>query len=274
MAWIFFQDTAELKTHFGDLSVPLPIAKLSEELSAFFCRGCEKATLASRLYGRMCPLCGKSILLSKSTSSLAVSRARMSALLECEEAWMESEADYFSRSLGLYASFDPNSFTWKMSQGCLFEGWTESAQSWPAYSMTIGLECFQLSTWERRTSESESGFLLPTPSAQDSGGYNKSASSGAQIRYGLEGLARRNLLPTPQARDFKDGLNPRRHGMHSPSVAVAVAVAEQGFQGYLNPQFVEAMMGLPIDATELEPWATDGFRKQREKRSSDLLEEI
>lgn len=257
MGWIFFQDTAELKTHFEDLSVPLPIAKLSEELSAYFCGEC-----------------GKGTLLNQSTSSQAASHARTLAVQECEEAWTASEADYFSRSLGLYASFDRDSFTWKMSQGCLFEGWTESAQSWPRYSMTIGLECYQLSTWEHRTSENESGFLLPTPTAQDNGGYNKSASSGAQIRYGLEGMARKNLWPTPKASEASRGDSHSERRRNTPSLTTEVNIEAETYGGHLNPQWVEWLMGLPIDATELEPWETDGFRKLREKHSSDLLEQI
>jgi hypothetical protein len=37
------------------------------------------------------------------------------------KAWRESEADYFLRSLGLWARYDPASSSWKMSQPLLFE---------------------------------------------------------------------------------------------------------------------------------------------------------
>jgi len=48
---------------------------------------------------------------------------------------------------------------------------------------------------------------------------------------------------------------------------VAVAVAEAGHRGYLNPRFVEVMMGYPIGGSELGSLETAWFRKQRGKRS-------
>ncbi len=59
----------------------------------------------------------------------------------------------------------------------------------------------------------------------------------------------------------------RRHGKHSPSVAVA----ERGHTGFLNSAFVEVMMGYFVGWTALEDWATQWFHSKRERLSNDSL---
>lgn len=247
MAWIFFQDTADLKTHFADLSVQLPIAKLSEEHSAYFCGECGKATLASRLYGTTCALCGKGTLLSQSTSSQVDFLARILALQEMERVWKESEAAYSLKSSDSLASFDPVSFSWKTSQLSLFGGLTEFSWSSLRSGMIVNGRLYQPQKLEPVTLEKESGYLdtptvstatyrtqrIPTASSY---GRNRSNSKGAAIRLSLYGMALAGILPG----------HPK---------------------GSLNPEWIEQAMGLPIGATELEPWETDGCRKQREKHS-------
>jgi hypothetical protein len=255
MAWIFFQDTAELKTHFEDLSVPLPIAKLSEELSAFFCVECGRATLASRLYGTMCALCGKGTLLSQSTSSQVAFLARTSALLALEALWKESQESYSLKSSECLASFDHDSFSWRTSQLSLFGGLTEFSWSSLEWGTIVDGRLYQPQKLEPVTCERESGFLdtptvstatyrtqgIPTPTAT-AYGRNRTNSKGAMIRLSLSGMALAGILPG----------HPK---------------------GSLNPEWTEQAMGLVIGATDLEPWATDGCRKQREKRSNDCLQE-
>lgn len=65
---------------------------------------------------------------------------------------------------------------------------------------------------------------------------------------------------TTQPVPAKDG-----HGSHSPSVAVAVA--ESGHNGYLNPALVEVMMGYPIGWTVSRDWGTHGCLTQQERLS-------
>jgi hypothetical protein len=91
----------------------------------------------------------------------------------------------------------------------------------------------------------------------------------------LPGAASRlsSLLPTPTARDWKDGLNPGKHGNHSQPLPRVIA--DDGHEGYLNPQFVAWMMGLPVDALEpldesqFMPAVTDGSSPVQEKPSGD-----
>jgi hypothetical protein len=116
---------------------------------------------------------------------------------------------------------------------------------------------------------------LPTPSASDYGS-NQSQSSGAAVRPSLQTMARggmlptptetmadtkgdlighlrgtrgSRMLPTPAARDWKDGTQPRPHGRHSDSLPVVV---NREVGGSLHPQFVEWMMGFPKGWTDLD----------------------
>lgn len=57
------------------------------------------------------------------------------------------------------------------------------------------------------------------------------------------------LLPTPQARDWKDGTDPKTHGRHSDSLPTVV---NRGVGGSLHPRFVEWMMGFPPGWTDLD----------------------
>jgi hypothetical protein len=84
--------------------------------------------------------------------------------------------------------------------------------------------------------------------------------------------AARAWFTTPQARDWKDGKSPKSHGRHSDSVGVQVSKA--GHKGYLNPQFVELLMGYQTDWTELSALATRWFRPKRGKRSDNSCSEV
>jgi hypothetical protein len=213
-----------------------------------------------------------------------------------EQAWAASEADYFSKSYDYVAKFDRNSFSWKTSQLSLFEGLTKFCWSSLRWGMIVDGRLYQPQKLVPRTCEN-GGSYLPTPTTVDGGSmFNKSASKNAKSRPTLGAMAKFNLWPTPTvcgnynrpqqgtnsgtglatavkrwptpaARDYKDGLTPKPHGEHSPSVAVAVAVA--GHKGYLSPQFVEVMMGWPIESTALGSWVMEWFQCKPERLLKD-----
>lgn len=313
MGWISSLDMVEPPKPSQDLSGPSPIVRSSQEFSASFCEECGRVTLQRRPSGTMCEHSGPTTSTAPLTSSREAGPARTSALQVLAKAWREAKAASFSRSLGLLSSFDQSSSSWKTAQISWLEEWDlmPSSRSWPRRGLMSRGECYQLSMWGRRTSEKGSGFLLPTPTASEYGS-NQSPSEGVSVRPSLSTIARNgllptptrmdfsdrkyqnqkngsrtdtlpgaahklsSLLPTPTARDWKDGLNPGEHGRYTPSVAVAVAAA--GHQGYLSPRFVEWMMGLPEDATEpldeseFPPAETDGCHSPRARRSKDCLE--
>lgn len=192
--------------------------------------------------------------------------ARTSALQELERAWEESEAGYFLKLCDWLASFDPASFSWKTSQLSLFEGSTEFVWNSLRSGTIVGGRLYQPQNLEPRTSESAGGFLPAPTAAQYGSGNNGARGDGSLFKNpkkpSLNTMARH--MPTPCARDWKDGLTPARNGKHSPSVAVAVAAS--GHTGYLNPAFVEVIMGFPIGWTDLGAWATALCRKPQGKR--------
>lgn len=127
---------------------------------------------------------------------------------------------------------------------------------------------------------------LPTPSASDQGGYNQGGAQGriGPKRYGLEGMAKLDLLPTPTSHDWKSNASPSEFNRNSQPLSVAVlnlptpnasidcggpinqrkknpsggqkpplvsAMCSDKSQR-LNPQFVEIMMGIPLNWTQTD----------------------
>ena len=63
------------------------------------------------------------------------------------------------------------------------------------------------------------------------------------------------LLPTPAARDWKGAVKPETmaaKGRNPDTNSLPDAIEYRGEAGRLNPQFVEWLMGFPIDHTELD----------------------
>ena len=63
------------------------------------------------------------------------------------------------------------------------------------------------------------------------------------------------LLPTPAARDWKGAVRPETmaaKGRNPDTNSLPDAIEYRGEAGRLNPQFVEWLMGFPIDHTELD----------------------
>jgi DNA-cytosine methyltransferase len=97
----------------------------------------------------------------------------------------------------------------------------------------------------------------------DGGGKGRASTTSTSCRDPNHGLRHqekkrpRRPMPTPSASDYKGSSSPgqRRGQLTDPACGVIPA------GGQLNPQFVEWLMGYPIDHTALEGWATPSFRK-------------
>ncbi len=127
---------------------------------------------------------------------------------------------------------------WSTPQLGLFDTSHEFSETWPrAGTMRAGV-CYLRPDLERRTSESASGSLLPTPSAASFGtSQNGQRADGSTFKGAgkpsLETMAGRGLLPD-----------------------ATVRMDPHGERGRLNPCFVEWMQAWPIGATDLRPLAT------------------
>jgi hypothetical protein len=131
--------------------------------------------------------------------------------------------------------------------------------------MTRNGTAFQLPTLAPLTDETESS-LLPTPAAAPYGN-NQGGGMGrvGPVRYSLESMARRNLWPTPTARDWKDGT--AATSAKVPANGLLGRVVHQRTPssggGVLNPEFCEWLMGFPIGWSALDASATQSYRKSR-----------
>lgn len=156
------------------------------------------------------------------TSSTEVSHARILALQEMEQAWQESEADYFSRSCVWSMRLNRGSSSWKMSQQSILEGLEKSPQKLPSEGMIVDGQLYPLEKLERVTLEKD-GFSLPTMGANEYKGAGKKRYKGSKEYRGAkmaEGLRKKESDPI-----------------------------------YLHPSFAEAAMMYPSMWTELKPWA-------------------
>jgi hypothetical protein len=300
MAWIYLAESTDSLSPWLPGSRREPIVRLIGTRGRSCSISCSEGFSQSDRFGITSERLGAVIFPFLLTQSMADRRARTSAWRALLGALRASEADLCLQLSNSLAIAHPESCSWKTSQLSLFGGSTRFYWDSMRWGMMHAGLLFQPEKWEPRTFEKGSGFL-PTPTAVEYGtggngvraGTQKQiislstrarrfiptprASDGAkggpnQTQHGEPTLAALAVrLPTPCARDGKDGLTPKRHGRNSPSVAVAVAVAESGHPGYLNPRFVEVMMGYPIGWTVLSDWGTRLFRKRAAKRLKDSL---
>lgn len=83
---------------------------------------------------------------------------------------------------GSFARFNPSSFSWKTRQLSLFGGLEEFSETWPAWGLMQGGECWELKTPEG-VMRGNGGGVLPTPLASDwKGGTNQPHSKTGKLR--------------------------------------------------------------------------------------------
>jgi len=262
--------------------------------------------------------------LEKWMSFLAASPARTSAQPEAGRESTEN-APVSGQSLhGSFVKFDPDTLSWRTRQCSLLGDSDVFSETWPAAGEMRAGTCWERLTRVPRTGESESGYSLPTPTVTDStlrclgkaGSKGKHsvqlahlATSGALLhenhqavkiwptptksdgtggpgcsgRDGGLNLRTAVTVPTPSANDWKGSskAGQRRGQLTDPAMGVIAP------GGQLNPQFVEWLMGWPMNWTCTEPlpratwvaWLTafraesigcDALETDRCQRSQDL----
>lgn len=129
---------------------------------------------------------------SMSISSQEDSPARTSVSLDLAQGSQAIEADYGSKCCGSFASFDPDTSSWKMSQPFLFEEWGESSPTWPRAGILRNGTVYRLDTSMRRTNANVSSYL-PTPTkSMGKGGWGISKSG--RNRYSQAVISRAFLF--------------------------------------------------------------------------------
>jgi len=128
----------------------------------------------------------------------------------------------FTNSCESFAWYDRSTSSWKTSQQSLLTDWTPFSGNWPRQGLMRSGHVFQQVLWEPATS-AIGGGLLPTPTARDH------KDSGKNMNY--KKAADKGRLP---------------------GVVVMQCSAQNGGGTYLNPSFVEEMMGFPVGWTVLK----------------------
>jgi hypothetical protein len=228
-------------------------------------------------------------------SSLAASRAKISAQpakelgsaasgQDCGEKWHES-----------WARFDPLTCSWKTRQFSLLGDLESFSETWPRWGMMRAGECYpqpmpsglvELRAWI--TSESESGLRLPTlhgfskdgasngPSGNELGrAVNRmpsirktDADRGGRVDLiqAVRGNANKHFKRLPTTRTAsKSGGGIGLDGGSGSREMISAALGEQATKeltgGSLNPPWIEWLMGWPIGWTALQPLEMDKFRQ-------------
>lgn len=265
MAWTYLVASAETLSLCEDWLEPSRIVSVTPtlDLSSYH----EWATDQSqplqsgttlRLYEGQCST-------SPSTSSSAGSLARTFRVQDAERAWQESEAAYFSRSCGWPKKSSPNFCSLKMLLQLEQEDWIKWSGNFPPSGMIVDGECFPLSMWGHRTKEKDGSVWL-TPRASESGEKSetfvkRTGDRGGHCFGSLS--AQVKMWPTPMSSDWKQNGSPAELERNTPSLGAQICRGT----GQLNPQFVEWLMGFPIEWTVLSAWAMPSCRSKREKRS-------
>jgi len=163
-----------------------------------------------------------------------------------------------------FASYDLDTCSWRMWQTSLLEEWVTYSETWPRAGMTRnGIAC-RLRQLVPRTAGNGSS-LWPTPTARLGDSQRQSSPALAARRYFEQ--KRRDLddavamWPTPTANDWKGAGYQNDRGVERPTLTGAARASSGGdpkraSSGYLNPMWVEWLMGFPPDWTDLEPSAT------------------
>jgi hypothetical protein len=167
------------------------------------------------------------------------------------------------------------------------EGLTSLSLTLPRWGMTCDGACWELGTSAHLTCETEFGYW-PTPKATASGPdfarANRAGSGGDDL---ATALVRREMLPTPRKRDWKDTgtvppsrakdpgkdtlgqrlarfATPKKldatHGGPNQRDSSGNPALPAQVGGPPNPPWIEWLMGWPIGWTESKPLATVKFR--------------
>lgn len=269
MAWIYFQGLVESDSRSSHGLEQSPIANKTDTHNVFYCRECDQVTLTELPFGTTCEPCERRYLEANESTLFSEAfrndHVKISALLELERAWEESEVAFSSKLSGSSKKYDQLSSFLKTSLQSGQEDLIVFASSWPRAGMISGGQLSVPQALELRTSE-RGGSCWPTPTI--CGNY--------QNKGNMIGLATAvKSWATPCARDWKDTGSYekllQRKDRHSDSLPVQV-MRSQGTGGQLSPQWVDWLMGYRIGYTELSALETALFRSKSGKRSKNLLE--
>ncbi len=267
---------------------PSALSKSSLTVVKFSCGGRTKATLNLSPSGMTCERLTDALGMDSWMSSVAGSRAKTS---QSPGKARESEASEVDSGKSLRASlakYDPVSRSWKIARHLFGEDLAQSSETWPRWGMTQDGELYPLLTAALPTYEKECG-LWPTPRKQEPGATTEGYGRGlAELVEGksqkpakrptprkqaaqectdrpdkpnghngnLEEVVYARMYPTPTKHNAKEGNYPAEATLNTPTLTAHVCAGPTTQPKYLNPVWVEWLMGWPTGWTDLQPLAT------------------
>ena len=181
----------------------------------------------------------------------------------------ESARVFGQNTLESFASYDPDTSSWKTSQLSLLGDSTPYSETWPRAGMMRNGTSYRLQPLAPRTSVKESGLLLttptatvavrskdfrkgrlpncaeiamfPTPTAQQCGTQGGALSKGG--RPGLWTMAAKNLWPTPTASQAR-------------SAGMILQMRRRVDAGELTREEAEQMIAGSLEPARMTPWPT------------------
>ena len=164
---------------------------------------------------------------------------------------MEPDQDCFMNSCESFAWYDHDTSCWRMLLPSSTKDLILYLGRWPKQGMTVNGLASKQATWAPATS-AIGGGALPTPATQEH--KRRGPNSKQQKLSNTE-----NWLPTPCASNAKE-VGPRGSAsqIHNEQngnlcgVIKGLPSVPTGAPMYLNPSFVEEMMGFPVGWTDLK----------------------
>ena len=196
------------------------------------------------------------------TASMQASLAKILAKLESNQVLVkEQDRGFTEKSCVLLAQLDHDSSSWKMSPLLKATALNKLSKTWPSWGMTVdGCAYEHPMSGHRITETGGSRYAMPTPVVAMEAPNKKSNSKGPKNLVEIAQGQWEQFWPTPTSHNAKEGGYPAEHTRNTPTLS-----AKAG--GKLNPQWVEWLMGWPIDHTASKQLETV---KSRSKSQSHL----
>ena len=238
MSYTYLQESGEESSaeSFSDI-LPSVLSKLNLTADESYSKDNETASCQSSQSGTMSAPSTESLGAEKSISFAGDSLAKTSQLLGKVMELTEEEADYGEKWPESLAKYDPNTSSWRTAQCLLFEDLGELLETFPNWGMMQGGECWELAMSAHPIEGSESG-LWPTPQRVD-----------------YKGTSRESIFQQRAAQYKVWSMGGRDYSTIYP-----------------NPMAYEAIMGWPIQWTELKPLEMGKFQSWLQAHSEFLKE--
>jgi hypothetical protein len=184
----------------------------------------------------------------------------------------EPARGFTEKSCELLAQLDLTTSSWKMSPQLKETVLNKLSKTWPSWGMTVD-GCVYAHPMSGQTIIEIDGSVWPTPTTDGYKGEGQlkmlakmcqSESEFRQMAHRTSERRKQTYWPTPTAHNSREGGYPAEHTRNTPTLS-----AKAG--GKLNPQWVEWLMGWPINHTALKQPETVKSRSKSQQRLPSWL---